>query len=427
VNRFGAPITGMIVVGVVQSLMALSTISPNLSEQFGALVNLAVVTNVLPYVMALSGLMIMMRKAGSPAAAYRRNVAVALVAMLYSTYAIYASGLDAVLGGMLVTAAGYVIYGFIAHRFAAPAGGRAPAARGAAASAVAIVLLVLGFAASAHGQTLDRVRDAGKLRIGYREDARPFSYRDESGRPTGYSIALCEKVAEAVKAEVGSTALATEYVAVTSEDRFRAVREGRIDLLCAEATMTLERRREVAFSIPVFPSGIGALLRADAPVRLRDALEGRHVPYRPLWRASVQVLDRRVLSAISGTTAETWLAERKATLKVLAELASVDGYETGIQRVLSRKSDVFFADRPILLDAAKRSPSSGDLRVLDRMFTYEPLALALPRGDEDFRLLVDRALSGLYRSDGFGDLYTSWFGEPDENALTFFRLITPPE
>src|SRR4051795_175962 len=56
VNRMGAPITGMIVLGVVQSAMALSTISPSLSEQFSALVSLAVVTNVVPYVIALSAL-----------------------------------------------------------------------------------------------------------------------------------------------------------------------------------------------------------------------------------------------------------------------------------------------------------------------------------------------------------------------------------
>ena len=65
--------------------------------------------------------------------------------------------------------------------------------------------------------------------------------------------------------------------------------------------------------------------------------------------------------------------------------------------------------------------------MLDRLFTYEPLALALPRGDEDFRLLVDRALSAIYRSGEIGDLYAGWFGEPDEAALTFFRLHTLPE
>jgi len=105
------------VLGIVQSLLALSTISPSLSQQFSALVNLAVVTNVVPYVLALSALMMMMQKADVTPFQYRRNVAVALVAMLYSVYAIYASGKDAVLGGMLVTALRFVIWGFIAPRF----------------------------------------------------------------------------------------------------------------------------------------------------------------------------------------------------------------------------------------------------------------------------------------------------------------------
>ena len=88
----------------MQSLLALMTISPTLSEQFSALVNLAVVTNVLPYIIALSALFIMMKAAGISGAKYRLNAAVVTVAMLYSTYALYASGHEAVMGGMLVTA-----------------------------------------------------------------------------------------------------------------------------------------------------------------------------------------------------------------------------------------------------------------------------------------------------------------------------------
>ncbi len=118
VNQMGAPITGMIVLGVVQSLLALSTISPTLSEQFSALVNLAVVTNVVPYIIALSALILMMQAAGVTGAQYQRNVIISLVAMLYSVYAIYASGKDAVLGGMLAMAIAFVIWGFIAPRFA---------------------------------------------------------------------------------------------------------------------------------------------------------------------------------------------------------------------------------------------------------------------------------------------------------------------
>jgi putrescine:ornithine antiporter len=127
-TRSGAPIAGMTIMAVAQSLTALMTISPTLSEQFNALVNLAVVTNVIPYIIALSALPAMMRAARVGEPTFRRNVAVALVAMLYSAYAIYASGKDAVFGGMLVTGLGFVIWGFVASRFASGSRVRLPQA-----------------------------------------------------------------------------------------------------------------------------------------------------------------------------------------------------------------------------------------------------------------------------------------------------------
>ena len=116
-NAMGAPVTGMVVLGVVQTLLALMTISPTLSEQFSALVNLAVVTNVVPYIISLSALMVMMKAAGVPEGKYRFNATIATIGMLYSVFALYASGKDAVLGGMIVTGIAFIIWGFIAPRF----------------------------------------------------------------------------------------------------------------------------------------------------------------------------------------------------------------------------------------------------------------------------------------------------------------------
>ena len=126
----------------------------------------------------------------------------------------------------------------------------------------------------ASAATLDRVRQTGKLMLGYRDDARPFSYKGGDGQVTGYTVSLCQKVAEQVKAELGLTELAIEWVPVTVEDRFTAVAQGKIDLLCGSSTETLERRKQVSFSLPIFPSGTAALLRADAPVPLQDVLCG---------------------------------------------------------------------------------------------------------------------------------------------------------
>ena len=130
-NKMGAPVIGMLVAGVLQTLMALSTMSPNASAQFNKLVNLAAVTNIVPYILSISAIMVIMSKADVSRAVYRRNVMVALVAIAYSIYALYASGEDAVFGGMMVMAIGYLIYGFFAKRFIGTADSRVmPAASG---------------------------------------------------------------------------------------------------------------------------------------------------------------------------------------------------------------------------------------------------------------------------------------------------------
>jgi ABC-type amino acid transport substrate-binding protein len=65
--------------------------------------------------------------------------------------------------------------------------------------------------------------------------------------------------------------------------------------------------------------------------------------------------------------------------------------------------------------------------ILDRMFTHEPAALALEFGDDDFRVLVDRALSRRYAAGDFAALYSKWCGEFDERARTFFVWNTLPD
>ncbi|ROM53734.1 putrescine-ornithine antiporter [Pseudomonas rhodesiae] len=117
ITQANAPLLGLLACASLQSLIALSTISPTASAQFSKLVSLAVVTNLVPYVTALTGLMVMMHKARAPQALQVRNTLVVLVAAAYSLYAIYACGEEAVFGAMLVLAFGYVLYGFLAKRF----------------------------------------------------------------------------------------------------------------------------------------------------------------------------------------------------------------------------------------------------------------------------------------------------------------------
>jgi putrescine:ornithine antiporter len=340
-------------------------------------------------------------------------------------YVLYASGKDAVFGGMLVWAVSFLIWAFIGYRFTS-------VTRTRAVAAACILMGVFGLAPTLQAQqpstTVERLRAIGKIKLGYRMDARPFSYRDESGQAVGYSIDLCRQVADAVKSEIKQDALEVVWVPLTAADRLQAVEQGQVDLLCGAETVTLSKRQLMAFSIPIFPGGIGALVRADAPVRLRDVLAGRGQILQPVWRANaLQVLQSRSFTAVQGTTSEQWLAQRIKDLEVITKVAPVNDYEEGIRALVDRRSDAFFGDRAILLDAARRHAAARELVVIDRLFTSEPIALALARNDEPFRLFVDRALSRVYRSGNIGALYTRWFGEPDESAISFFKWNTLPE
>ncbi len=47
----------------------------------------------------------------------------------------------------------------------------------------------------------------------------------------------------------------------------------------------------------------------------------------------------------------------------------------------------------------------------ENYLSIEPYALALPRGDGDFRLAVDRALSHIYRSGEIAAIFKRTFGD----------------
>lgn len=303
-------------------------------------------------------------------------------------------------------------------------------------SACAIVSLAIvspapaqktGTAAAAASPTLTRIKQAGRIKFGYQSDARPFSYRDPSGSAAGFTVALCKTVAGAVKDELGLQALSVEWIAVGPADRFTAVSTGKVDAFCGADTDTWSRRAEVAFSLPVFPGGIGALLRKDAPERLSEILNQKP-PSNPTWRASAgQLIQTQTFAVIQGTTSETWLAGKLNEFRLTSKVAPVTSYDAGITAVVDRSASVFFGDRAVLLDAITHHPSGSKLEVLDRLFTYEAFALPLPRGDEVFRSLVDQTLSRLYPTTEFRTLFTQSFGEPTPDIVTFYRWNTRPE
>ena len=112
-----APIVGMVTITALQSLLSLMTISPSLNKQFNVLVDLAVVTNVIPYLLSMAALAVLLKAENVAPQKYKTTVFVAFIGSLYSIYALYAAGEQAMLYGSIVTFIGWTLYGFVSYKF----------------------------------------------------------------------------------------------------------------------------------------------------------------------------------------------------------------------------------------------------------------------------------------------------------------------
>jgi len=287
-------------------------------------------------------------------------------------------------------------------------------------SSLCIAVLLAGVSATAlGGATSDRVRDSGQIKLGFLPGAKPFTSAGGSGAE-GYGAALCAGIADRLKATA-------EWKSLTPDNALAAVASGEVDILCTPLSATLERRKSVSFSIPTFAGGVRAVVRSDASEQLRNILEATP-SQKNVWRGSpaLTLLEKTRFATVEGTVSKDALAKKVASLKLNTATVSVPDYASGIKFLLERKIDVFLAERDVVL-AQLDDTTRGKLVVLNRQLTHQPLSLAVPRGDEDFLLAVDTALTAVLSSPEFPALYAKYFGSLDEGARTFFTWATPPQ
>ena len=99
--------------------------------------------------------------------------------------------------------------------------------------------LLPGRAASAGA--VDRIRQDNVIRIAYRADAPPFSYKNSNDEPAGFMVDLCQAVVRRLAQQLNMASLKISYVTATAVDRF----DSALDVVDALVVLTLERDREV--------------------------------------------------------------------------------------------------------------------------------------------------------------------------------------
>lgn len=241
---------------------------------------------------------------------------------------------------------------------------------------------------------LERVASGGKLVIGYRDSSVPFSYVDAAGKPMGYAIDLCLRLADTVRKKTGKKGMEVAFQPVTSANRIALVEQGKVDLECGSTTNNAERRRKVDFTIPHFITGARLLVPAASRIDRIEDLEGK-----------------RLVSTKGSTplkAAHQAVRERHLRITII----EAPDHARAVEMVEKGEADAFVMDDVLLYGLAANRPNPKALKVVGRFLTTEPLAIMLRRGDSAFKELVDDEIRRLITSREIHAIYDQWFMRP---------------
>jgi len=259
---------------------------------------------------------------------------------------------------------------------------------------------------------LKKIHETKTINVAYRTDAVPFSFDDNDKKPTGYTVDLCRSIIGVIEKQIGVVPLQVKWVPVTLQNRFSAVASGQADMECGASTVTLGRMKEVGFSTLTFVDGTGLLVRATTPGN------------------SLMDLANKKIGVIAGTSNERALNEALRIKVVTASVVPVKSREEGLAQLEAGTIDALASDRVLLVGLVAKAKDPKALALLNDPLSYEPYAIALPRGDWAMRQAVDSALAQIYKSPALPEIYNRWFaalGRPAPLLEIMFALGRLPE
>lgn len=248
-----------------------------------------------------------------------------------------------------------------------------------------------GAAIAQDGGTLKKIRDTGVIKIGHRDASIPFSYLDDKQQPIGYSVDICLKIADAIKANLKMPNLKVEFVPVTSQTRIPILTGGNIDVECGSTTNSVERQKQVAFAPTYFVTGTKIVVKKDSGIKGYDDLKGKTVVFT------------------TGTTNERAMKAYNDEKKLGINFIPSKDHAESFLSVETGRAVAFPMDDILLYSLVASARNPGDYVVIGDFLSDDPYAIMMRRDDAEFKKLVDSTVSGLYKSGEINKIYAKWF------------------
>jgi len=237
---------------------------------------------------------------------------------------------------------------------------------------------------------LKSIVDNKTIRIAYRTDATPFSFKNDKGEPAGFSLELCQLVTQSIGQQFAVSDIKIEWVPVTVQTRFSAISSGQADMECGSSTITLGRMKEVDFSNITFVESTGVVVARAANYHSFTDMAGKKI------------------AVVAGTTNEAAVNEQSRAHDLKINLVTVKDRDEGIDALESGKVDGYAGDKLLLVGTQAKHPET--LVMLPDDLSIEAYAIALPRGDWALRLAVNTGLAPVFHSGRIFAGFERWFG-----------------
>jgi len=257
-----------------------------------------------------------------------------------------------------------------------------------------LVAAAIAFPAAAQDGTLKKIKDSGTITVGHRDASIPFSYYDDKQQPVGYSMDICARVVDAVKAELKLAKLDVKYQLVTSANRIPLMANGTIDLECGSTTNNLDRQKQVWFAVTTFVTANRLVAKRTSNVAKLDDMKGK------------------TIVSTAGTTNIKQITELNAARNLGMNIVSANGHSEAFLMVESGRAVAFAMDDILLAGLVANSKSPADYTIANEALSVEPYGMMVRKDDTAFKKVVDDAIVGLFKSGEINRIYAKWFTTP---------------
>lgn len=274
---------------------------------------------------------------------------------------------------------------------------------------VVVTALLPALASGQEADTaLTRIRQNKAVTIGFRESAAPFAYLNESKQASGYSIDICNRIAEEIGRKLNIPHIETRYVPVTPQTRIPLIANGTVDIECGTTVNSLARQEQVDFSYAV------------------ALAEGRLLVKKTSGIQDLSDLNGKIVALAAGTTAERYVRAALDRNKINVRVLQVRDNAEGLLAVNSQRVDAFANDAVLLGGVLRTAQNKDDLVIVGKPLSFEQVAFMVGKNNSGLLTIINGTIARLLASGEFQKLYDQWitpYGVPIEGEVdTLFKI-----